>query len=95
MIVQRYPPAFDSLCCIMRGWQEVASIQELHKMKEDRKTQIVPGTEIMVDAGDHHFVKSAGDRVLVPQPSSDPHDPLVRVPWPSVHLRSSKYNPLT
>ena len=33
----------------------------------------------MIDAGAHHFVKaSAGsDRVLVPQPSDDPSDPLV------------------
>ena len=41
--------------------------------------QIVPGTEIMADVGSHHFVKSSAnsDRVLVPQPSDDPHDPLV------------------
>ena len=33
----------------------------------------------MVDVGTHHFVKSSAtsDRVLVPQPSDDPHDPLV------------------
>ena len=33
----------------------------------------------MADVGELHFVKSRGssDRVLVPQPSSDPHDPLV------------------
>lgn len=33
----------------------------------------------MVDVGRHHFVKSSAtsDRVLVPQPSDDPHDPLV------------------
>ena len=33
----------------------------------------------MTDVGSHHFVKSsaASDRVLVPQPSDDPHDPLV------------------
>lgn len=33
----------------------------------------------MVDVGSHHFLKAAGggDRVLVPQPSDDPHDPLV------------------
>lgn len=30
----------------------------------------------MTDVGSHHFVK-ASDRVLVPQPSDDPHDPLV------------------
>lgn len=40
--------------------------------------EILPGTEIMADIGSHHFVKS-GDkshRVLVPQPSNSPHDPL-------------------
>ena len=32
----------------------------------------------MADVGSHHFVKSAtnSERVLVPQPSDDPHDPL-------------------
>jgi hypothetical protein len=42
---------------------------------------IYPGTEIMADVGSHHFVKSSSksDRVLVPQPSQDPHDPLVRI----------------
>lgn len=33
----------------------------------------------MTDVGSHHFVK-ASDRVLVPQPSADPHDPLVSPP---------------
>jgi hypothetical protein len=35
----------------------------------------------MVDVGTHHFVKSAagGHSVLVPQPSDDEHDPLVRI----------------
>ncbi len=39
------------------------------------------GTEVMVDVGTHHFVKSSAksDQVLVPQPSDDPHDPLVSV----------------
>ena len=33
----------------------------------------------MVDVGSHHFVKASekSDTVLVPQPSDDPHDPLV------------------
>ena len=33
----------------------------------------------MADVGTHHFVKSSGHshRVLVPQPSDDPNDPLV------------------
>jgi hypothetical protein len=43
--------------------------------------KIYPGTEIMADIGNIHFVKSntASDRVLVPQPSSDVNDPLVRL----------------
>lgn len=34
----------------------------------------------MTDVGMHRFVKSQNnsERVLVPQPSDDPHDPLVR-----------------
>jgi predicted RNA binding protein YcfA (HicA-like mRNA interferase family) len=34
----------------------------------------------MSDVGSHHFVKSSdkSSRVLVPQPSDDAHDPLVR-----------------
>ena len=51
------------------------------QLEEELHTEILPGTEIMRDVGSHHFVKSAAgsDRVLVPQPSDDPHDPLVRV----------------
>ena len=33
----------------------------------------------MTDVGSHHFVKSS-NRVLVPQPNDDPHDPLVSSP---------------
>ena len=50
--------------------------QTLRQLEEELHVQIVPGTEIMTDVGSHHFVKSS-DRVLVPQPSDDPHDPLV------------------
>ncbi|KAL2050607.1 hypothetical protein ABVK25_009115 [Lepraria finkii] len=50
----------------------------LHQLEEELRVQIVPGTEIMADVGTHHFVKSSGHshRVLVPQPSDDPNDPL-------------------
>ena len=53
--------------------------QTLHQLEQELHTQIVPGTEIMADVGTHHFVKSStkSGPVLVPQPSSDPHDPLV------------------
>ena len=49
------------------------------RIEEELGTTIYPGTEIMADVGTHHFVKSSAksDRVLVPQPSQDPHDPLV------------------
>lgn len=47
-------------------------------MEEELDVQNVPGTEIMADVGTHHFVKSNASsyRVLVPQPSDDPNDPL-------------------
>jgi MFS family permease len=52
--------------------------QAIRELEEVLNTKIYPGTEIMRDVGTHHFVKSAGQshRVLVPQPSDDPHDPL-------------------
>lgn len=56
----------------------ISPMQMLSETEGDRRVQIVPGTEVMVDAGNRHFVKSAADRLLVPQPSSDPRDPLVR-----------------
>ncbi|KAI4133719.1 MAG: hypothetical protein LQ338_000048 [Usnochroma carphineum] len=51
----------------------------LHQLERELDVQLVPGTEIMADVGNHHFVKSsaASGRVLVPQPSDNPHDPLV------------------
>jgi hypothetical protein len=48
------------------------------RIEQQLDTKIYPGTEIMADVGSLHFVK-ASDRVLVPQPSESPHDPLV---WP-------------
>ncbi|KIW18807.1 hypothetical protein PV08_03096 [Exophiala spinifera] len=52
--------------------------RELHQIEEELHTEILPGTEIMTDVGSHHFVKSSGKshRVLVPQPSDHPNDPL-------------------
>lgn len=52
------------------------SLQELRELEAELHTEILPGTEIMTDVGTHHFVKGQGRTVLVPQPSSDPHDPL-------------------
>ncbi|KAK2795126.1 hypothetical protein FQN51_000544 [Onygenales sp. PD_10] len=50
----------------------------LRQIEEELDTKIYPGTEIMTDVGSHRFVKSSpgSDRVLVPQPSNNPHDPL-------------------
>ncbi|KID98746.1 MFS transporter, partial [Metarhizium majus ARSEF 297] len=46
--------------------------------RDDLRIDIIPGTEIMADIGKHHFVKSndSSHRVLVPQPSESPNDPL-------------------
>ena len=57
----------------------ILQLKTLHQLEEELHVRIVPGTEIMTDVGSHHFVKSS-DRVLVPQPSDDPHDPLVSLP---------------
>ncbi|PSR97686.1 major facilitator superfamily domain-containing protein [Coniella lustricola] len=50
----------------------------VREMEEILDTKIYPGTEIMKDVGSHHFVKGRNHhhRVLVPQPSDDPRDPL-------------------
>ncbi|KPM44156.1 hypothetical protein AK830_g2360 [Neonectria ditissima] len=52
--------------------------EELEQIQNELDIEIIPGTEIMTDVGSHHFVKSEdkSHRVLVPQPSNDPHDPL-------------------
>lgn len=52
-------------------------MQALHELEQELHTEIYPGTEIMTDVGSHHFVKGGNSGVLVPQPSDDPHDPLV------------------
>ncbi|KAI0003894.1 major facilitator superfamily domain-containing protein [Xylariaceae sp. FL0662B] len=48
----------------------------VRELEDVLHTKIYPGTEIMKDVGSHHFVKSGHAKVLVPQPSDDPHDPL-------------------
>lgn len=56
--------------------------QTIQQIEEETGEKFYPGTELMADVGSHHFVKSSSksDRVLVPQPSEDPHDPLVCLP---------------
>ncbi|RSL63349.1 hypothetical protein CEP53_004436 [Fusarium sp. AF-6] len=53
-------------------------LAELQQIQNELDIEILPGTEIMADIGSHHFVKSEdkSHRVLVPQPSRSPHDPL-------------------
>ncbi|KAJ9656527.1 hypothetical protein H2198_004876, partial [Neophaeococcomyces mojaviensis] len=50
----------------------------LHQLEEELHVHIYPGTKVMTDVGSHHFVKSSDNshKVLVPQPSADPSDPL-------------------
>jgi mannose-6-phosphate isomerase-like protein (cupin superfamily) len=57
-------------------------LQTIRDLEQELHVELLPGTEIMIDSGEHHFVKASGstDRVLVPQPSNDPHDPLVSHP---------------
>ncbi|KAF5706930.1 HOL1 substrate-H+ antiporter [Fusarium mundagurra] len=52
--------------------------EEIHAIEAELHTEILPGTEIMRDVASHHFVKdrSGSNRVLIPQPSDDPADPL-------------------
>ncbi|KAH8705907.1 major facilitator superfamily domain-containing protein [Talaromyces proteolyticus] len=48
------------------------------ELEQELQTEIFPGTEIMTDVGNHHFVKSSSGEhsVLVPQPSDAENDPL-------------------
>lgn len=43
----------------------------MRDIERELHTEIYPGTEVMRDVGSHHFVKSGGDSVLIPQPSDD------------------------
>ena len=49
----------------------------MQRIARELHTEILPGTEIMADIGNTHFVKGVHNHtVLVPQPSDDPNDPL-------------------
>ncbi|RKK10986.1 hypothetical protein BFJ66_g17609 [Fusarium oxysporum f. sp. cepae] len=52
--------------------------EELEQIQDELHIEIIPGTEIMADIGSYHFVRSddSSHRVLVPQPSQSPRDPL-------------------
>ena len=62
-------------------------MQTIEQIEQELDTKIYPGTEIMIDVGSHHFVKGASGShsVLVPQPSDDEHDPLVRPALRELH----------
>lgn len=47
----------------------------------------------MTDIGSHHFVEvgTGKDQVLVPQPSDDPHDPLVRTSYYVERVGANEY----
>lgn len=60
--------------CIVRIRLE-RPLTAAHSIEHELGEKIYPGTEVMADVGSHHFVKSS-NRVLVPQPSQSPHDPL-------------------
>ncbi|KAM5351183.1 hypothetical protein ACJ41O_003906 [Fusarium nematophilum] len=50
---------------------------ERQEIQDELHIEVLPGTEIMADIGKHHFIKTENsNRVLVPQPSQDPNDPL-------------------
>ncbi|CBX91514.1 similar to MFS transporter [Plenodomus lingam JN3] len=54
---------------------------ERRQLEAELHTEILPGTEVMTDVGEHHFVKGAHRQVLVPQPTDDPNDPLNWSAW--------------
>ena len=69
-----------ALMFLYRHESHNCNLQMREELEQELDIQIYPGTEIMVDVGSHHFVKSTNSsgRVLVPQPSDNKHDPLVR-----------------
>ena len=68
-------------------------LQNLVSLEDAAGAEIIPGTEVMVDVGAYHFVKSEGNRtVLVPQPSNDPRDPLVSFYTTQYTKKGEKYH---
>ncbi|PON24982.1 hypothetical protein TGAM01_v206063 [Trichoderma gamsii] len=59
---------------------QILGDRTLQDIENELDISIYPGTEVMADVGSHHFIKSSHNkeagRVLVPQPSDDPLDPL-------------------
>ncbi|KAK4047494.1 hypothetical protein OIV83_005407 [Microbotryomycetes sp. JL201] len=53
---------------------------DVERLERELNVKIYPGTEVMRDTAGVEFIK-AGDTVLIPQPSSEPSDPLNWSPW--------------
>lgn len=52
----------------------------VERIERETHVEILPGTEVMADIAGAHFIhahNSTNSTVLVPQPTDDPHDPLV------------------
>jgi hypothetical protein len=48
---------------------------------EGEQIEMIPGTEVMTDVEEKHLAhahNTASSAILIPQPTNDPHDPLVR-----------------
>jgi len=61
--------------------QPIGNDDLIRRVQCETNVEILPGTELMADIGGAHFIhahNSANSAVLVPQPTEDPHDPLVR-----------------
>ena len=73
----------------------------MSSIQDEVGVEIYPGTEVMKETEGHHLARSSGRSgvVLVPQPSRDPHDPLVKSYYlshhePSADLPVQNWSPL-
>jgi len=55
---------------------------------DQRETEAIPGTEVLLyhDVSEH--LEDSDKLCLVPEPSNDPHDPLVSVLLNAIHILS-------
>lgn len=70
--------------CFLTSPKSLLANMEMHtdlkRLEQELNYEILPGTEVMTDTSHVSFVKS-GDTVLIPQPSSNPEDPLNWTPF--------------
>ena len=57
------------------------------RVENAARDPLVPGTEILLDGSPTHDAKATVDHFLVPRPSDNPHDPLVRPTLQPLNLR--------